>query len=129
MHMTTAMTRCLAEKELVQSFGSLNFPRLPPPERLLPRVHDLPTGVLPQISGCELFRLFGLQKFQNFPPALSPKVISPKVDDPSTCVFWNQRSICTMAFGPLEVFDTMQHVTSFPTGVPSLRTARSITTW
>jgi hypothetical protein len=55
-------------------FESLKFPHFPPPRTLLPRVHDLPTGVLPQISGCELLHLFRLRKFQNFPPALSPGV-------------------------------------------------------
>jgi hypothetical protein len=35
----------------------------------------------------------------NFPPALSPGVLSPTVDDPSTCVFWNRWSIYTLAFG------------------------------
>jgi hypothetical protein len=79
-------------------FGILNFPRLPPPGTLLPRFHDLSMGFLPQISGYEYLRLFGLQKFQNFPPTLSPGVLSLEVNDPSTCVFWNQRSICTLAF-------------------------------
>jgi hypothetical protein len=110
-------------------FGSLNFPRLPPPRKLLPRVHDLSMGVLPQISGCESLQLFRLQKFQNFPPALSPRVILPEVDDPSMCVFWNQRLICTLAFRPSGFFDPTQPVTSFPTGVPSLQTTQSIAMW
>jgi hypothetical protein len=58
------------------------------------------------------------RSFQNFPPTLSPRVLSPEVDDPSMCVFWNQRSICTLSFGPSGVFDPMQPITYFPTGVP-----------
>jgi hypothetical protein len=76
-------------------FGSLNFPHLPPPRMILPRVHDFSMGVLPQINDCESLYLFGLQKFQTFLLALSPRVLSPEVNDPSTCVFWNQWLICT----------------------------------
>jgi hypothetical protein len=129
LHMTTAMTLRLVEKHLSRALGLRNFQPGPDQRSLssftindrdplrdsalresqlsslassrnaFTGVHDLLTGVLPQISGCELLRLFGLGKFQNFPPSLSPRALSPEVYDPSTCVFWNQRSICTPAFG------------------------------
>jgi hypothetical protein len=47
-------------------FESLNFPHFTPLGMLLPRVHDLLTGVLPQITSFELLQHFGLWKFQTF---------------------------------------------------------------
>jgi hypothetical protein len=61
-------TRHLKSTALVHfmtlAFGSLKFPHFLPPRRLPPRVHDLSTGVLPQIDGYESLQLFKLLEFQ-----------------------------------------------------------------
>jgi hypothetical protein len=159
LHMTMAMTLRLAEKVLVQSFGTSELSARTR-STVLVLFHDqrsrstsglrasgvstflaclLPECFYPEFMICRwvsshrsmTVNRFGSSGFKvsNFPPALSPGVLSPEVDDPSTCVFWNQWSICTLAFGPSGVFDPMQPVTSFPSGVPSLWTARSVATW
>jgi hypothetical protein len=54
-------------------------------------------------------------------------VLSPEVDDPSTRV--SHRSIVVNRFGSSGVLDPMPTVTYFSSRVPSLWTARSVTTW
>jgi hypothetical protein len=129
--MTMAMTLCLAEKVLVQSFGTSELSARTR-STVLVLFHDqrsrstsglrasgvstflaclLPECFYPEFMicrwvsshrsmDCESLRLFGLQKFQTFLLHFLPECFSPEVDDPSTCVFWNQWSICTLAFGP-----------------------------
>jgi hypothetical protein len=150
MHMTRAMTLCLAKRELVHSFET-SYLLARTRSTVLVLFRDQPSrsslglralGVSNFISclllvclypGFLIYRhvssqrskavnCFGVSGFESFklPSCTFSGVLLPEVDDPSTCVLWNRMSIYTPTFRTSEVFDPMQLVTSFPFGVSGL---------